>query len=404
MEDFKKQDGQNDKDVFISRLLENYDSNIKVPSVFKDSASWYDNKWGKIAHLLNDGANHDRIKIELLFRNLNNFHEQVLHEHEISNNDISLKYIENEIIKQKHTIKKINDSAQNIDIAHKYENEIHERNKISESNIKNHELDIEKMRSFLLEKEEQKFNIAKQHQEIVKMFSEKNKIVLIKGKTLDEKIEVDKRKETNERKIKEYEMHIEKMNSFLRKIEKEERKFDRIETNNNNSEKDEIVQGDEIRNFQHNRKKAELLTVEFIAIDTIVGGLATIKDVNGNEDGELFEIELIGKGTECDVLTISTFDRGRLNITTQSARIIATIRWFDNSNDFEQINGMLQIGSVVKHSMNVETQQQQKNNEISNITLSCINQILKDIKKTSLVHYTISFKNDQSSDHYDDNG
>ena len=181
--DCQKQDRQNDKDVFFSRLLENYDGNINVPPMFKDSASWYDNKWGKIAYLLNDGANHDRIKSALLLRNLKNFHEQVLHEHEMSNNDISLKYIKNEIIKQKHTIEKISESAQNIDIAqnigiaHKYENEIHERNKISESNIKNYELDIEKMRSCLLEKEKQKFNIAEQHQEIVKIFGECNEVI-----------------------------------------------------------------------------------------------------------------------------------------------------------------------------------------------------------------------------------
>ena len=130
---FKKQDGQNDLAVYFTRLLENCENNTNVASMSKDLSFWYDNNWGKIVYLLNDTVKHSGIKSEILLRNTNRFHEQVLHEHDMNNNDISLEYIKTEIIKQKHTIKKFSDSIQNIDITHKYENEIDE---FGESNIK----------------------------------------------------------------------------------------------------------------------------------------------------------------------------------------------------------------------------------------------------------------------------
>ena len=121
--DFNKQDGQHDIDVIISRLIKNY-GNTHVASMSKDLTSWYNYKWGNYAYLMDDGAKHGGIKNEIYLRNINSFHEQVLHVHEMSNNDISLEYIENEIIKQKHTIEEISNSIYNIDIAYKHEYEI----------------------------------------------------------------------------------------------------------------------------------------------------------------------------------------------------------------------------------------------------------------------------------------
>ena len=157
---FKKQDGQSDKDVLITRLLENYDGSIHVASMSKDLASWYDNEWGKFVYVVNVGVKHVGIKNEIYLTNINSFHEQVLHEHEMSNNDISLEYIKNEIKKQKHTIKQITDSIQNFDSGHKYENEI------------DYGILIEKMKGVLPEKEEKEFYIIEQHKRIEKIFDE----------------------------------------------------------------------------------------------------------------------------------------------------------------------------------------------------------------------------------------
>ena len=118
--DFNKQDGQNDMDVIIFRLIENY-GNTHVASMPKDLASWYNYKWGNWAYLMDDGAKHGGIKNEIYLRNINSFHEQVLHVHEMSNTDISLEYIENEITKQIHTIEELSNSTHNIDIAYKNE-------------------------------------------------------------------------------------------------------------------------------------------------------------------------------------------------------------------------------------------------------------------------------------------
>ena len=190
--DFNRQDGQNDKDVIISRLIENYGGNMHVASMSKELASWYNYKWGNFAYLFNDGVKHNEIKNEIYLRNINSFHRQVLHEHEMSNNDISLEYIEREITKQKHTIKEISDNTQNIDIVYKHEYERDERNEISDGNTKNHEVDIDKMKGVLLGKEEKEFNIVEQHKGMVKIFDECDNLINLINAYLNSDINSDR--------------------------------------------------------------------------------------------------------------------------------------------------------------------------------------------------------------------
>ena len=143
--DFNKQNRQNDKDVIVSTLFKNYDA-----SMSKDVASWHDNKWGKIVYLLNDGIKHEGIKNEILLRDTNKFHEQVLHEHEMNNNDdTSNRILTQDILKMKNSIRLVKE------LLLKQELQQQKRNMINESKLNECETHIGKMNSYLLQIEKE---------------------------------------------------------------------------------------------------------------------------------------------------------------------------------------------------------------------------------------------------------